>query len=110
MVVCIVQVEKEEQAKREQEQQALEAVASKDWAGAVPEVDQWTEEWTTEGTSMAGTGGAAQQPLSGISASSAPAGPATGAGEEWNVGPSTKDWAADDTGDWGSGEPQVKSS
>lgn len=90
------QVEKEEQAKREQEQLASLGT------GKVVE-DQWGDaaatEWTTEGT---GIGVATQQPTPAFAGT-------TSGGEDWNVGPTTatKDWAADDAGDWGNAEPKV---
>ena len=94
-------MEKEEQAKQEQEQLA--------GLGTLPEADQWgdvgpTGDWKTEGT---GIGVSTTQQTPAITTAFAAAGSA-GGGEDWNVGPtSTKDWAADDAGDWGNAEPEV---
>ena len=88
-------MEKEEQAKREAEQALSSA--------KVPEMEQWTEtpavtDWATETTNIV-----SQQPVPTFAASG-------GATEDWNVGPTTatKDWAADDAGDWGNAEPKVQ--
>ena len=96
-------MEKEELAKREQEQLVA---GGKEWLGKGPEAD-WGEaasaaDWKTEGTGIGV--GTTQQPISTAFAGTAGA-------EDWNVGPTpTKDWAADDAGDWGNAEPEVCSS
>ena len=96
-------MEKEEQAKREAEQQAM--------SGKAPEMEQWADstpavtDWATEGTNIV-----SQQPIPTFTGSSGGGGGgAAGATEDWNVGPTTatKDWAADDAGDWGNAEPKV---
>jgi len=125
------EVEKEEQAKLEAEQ--IHA-APDQWAGLGPTVEggiqqppllEPTEQWadTAGGDWGADVGGTAPivpggAPTAGgmTTGTGLTTGAATTPGfmasdQDWSVGPttSTKDWAADDTGDWGNTEPKATS-
>ena len=116
------EVEKEEQAKLEAEQHA----AADQWATLGPGLEgapqqppllEPTEQWADTATGDWGAdvstapiipgGQAAAVTTGGAAATTTPGFMASD--QDWNVGPttSTKDWGADDTGDWGNAEPKA---
>ena len=105
------EVEKEEQAKAEQELQIAQ-----EWGGATITTEttgeeQWGDttggggDWSTEGTGIGGISGGTTTTTT--TTTTKPPVPSSGfltGDQDWNVGPTTttKDWGADDAGgDWG---------